>query len=312
MNSPNPALVSQREAEPLPRLLLLLFCAAYVLPGVFGRDPWKSADITAFGYIVNIAQGKTSWFAPTVGGLPTADGALLPYWIGAVFVKAMPWLDPTLAARIPFALLLALTLALTWYATYALARSDSAQPLPFAFGGEAAPADYARAIADGALLAVIASLGLLQLGHETTPDLAQLAAVSLYLYGLAASLVAAGQGRHRGRAGVADPGSERRAEHRAAARRHRHRRDAAGAPARLGPAERLHRRRRGPRRGRGVAARRLGQPARQLSAQRPCRLAGARDRLVHLADLAAWRSSRCGSGAAACSTSISPCRSAAP
>jgi 4-amino-4-deoxy-L-arabinose transferase-like glycosyltransferase len=165
-----------------------------VLPGVFGRDPWKSADITAFGYIVNIAQGKTSWFAPTVGGLPTADGALLPYWIGAVFVKAMPWLEPTLAARIPFALLLALTLALTWYAAYSLARSDSAQPLPFAFGGEAAPADYARAIADGALLAVIASLGLLQLGHETTPDLAQLAAVSLYLYGLAASRA----GRSRG------------------------------------------------------------------------------------------------------------------
>ncbi|MCE9661550.1 MAG: hypothetical protein K8R60_23740 [Burkholderiales bacterium] len=188
MNSPNPALVSQREAEPLPRLLLLLFCTAYVLPGVFGRDPWKSADITAFGYIVNIAQGKTSWFAPTVGGLPTADGALLPYWIGAIFVKAMPWLDPTLAARIPFALLLALTLALAWYATYHLARSDSAQPLPFAFGGEATPADYARAIADGALLAVIASLGLLQLGHETTPDLAQLAAVALYLYGLAAAV----------------------------------------------------------------------------------------------------------------------------
>ena len=187
MNTPNPALVSQREAEPLPRWALLLFCAAYVLPGLFGRDPWKSADITAFGYIVNIAQGKTSWFTPTVGGLPTADGSLLPYWIGAVFVKASPWLDPTLAARIPFSLLLALTLALTWYAAYHLARNDSAQPLPFAFGGEAAPADYARAIADGALLAVIASLGLLQLGHETTPDLAQLAAVSLYLYGLAAS-----------------------------------------------------------------------------------------------------------------------------
>ena len=42
-------------------------------------------------------------------------------------------------------------------------------------------------MADGALLALIASLGLLQLGHETTPELAQLAAVSLYLYGLAAS-----------------------------------------------------------------------------------------------------------------------------
>ena len=187
MNSPNPALVSQREAEPLPRLALLVFCAAYVLPGLFGRDPWKSADITAFGYIVNIAQGKTSWLAPTIGGLP-ADGALLPYWIGAVFVKlTSPWLDPAFAARVPFALLLAVALALTWYAAYHLARAESAQPLPFAFGGEAAPVDYARAIADGAVLAVIASLGLLQLGHETTPELAQLAAVSLYLYGLAAS-----------------------------------------------------------------------------------------------------------------------------
>jgi hypothetical protein len=186
VNTPNPALVSQREAQPLPRIALLLVCAAYVLPGLFGRDPWKSADITAFGYIVDIAQGKTGWLAPTVGGLPT-DGALLPYWIGAVFVKlTSPWLDPALAARIPFAILLALTLALTWYATYHFARSESAQPLPFAFGGEAMPIDYARAIADGGVLALIASLGLLQLGHETTPELAQLAAVALFLYGIAA------------------------------------------------------------------------------------------------------------------------------
>jgi len=171
----------------VPRVALLLFCAAYVVPGVFGRDPWKSADITAFGYIVNIAQGKTSWFAPTVGGIP-ADGALLPYWIGAVFVKlTSPWLDPAIAARLPFALVLAVALAFTWYAAYHLARSESAQPLPFAFGGEANPVDYARAIADGSLLALIASLGLLQLGHETTPELAQLAAVAVFLYGLAAS-----------------------------------------------------------------------------------------------------------------------------
>ena len=187
MNSPNPALVSQREAQPLPRVALLLFCAAYVLPGLFGRDPWKSADITAFGYIVDIAQGKTSWLSPTLGGLP-ADGAILPYWIGAAVVKATsPWLDPAFAARLPFALLLAFALAFTWYAAYHLARSESAQPLPFAFGGEASPVDYARAVADGALLSLIACLGLLQLGHETTPELAQLAAVTLYLYGLAAS-----------------------------------------------------------------------------------------------------------------------------
>ncbi|MEO8057130.1 MAG: hypothetical protein ABI671_02310 [Burkholderiales bacterium] len=187
MNSPNPALVTQRAAQPIPRLALLLFCAAYVLPGLFGRDPWKSADITAFGYMVNIAQGHTPWLAPTVGGLP-ADAALLPYWLGASFIKLLgPWVDPAVAARIPFSLLLVVALVLTWYAAYHLARTEAAQPLPFAFGGEASPTDYARAIADGALLALIASLGLLQLGHETTPELAQLASVALFVYALAAS-----------------------------------------------------------------------------------------------------------------------------
>ena len=110
LTSPNPALVTQRDVARLPRFALLMFCAAYVLPGVFGRDPWKSADITAFGYMLGIAQGRSSWWAPTIGGLP-ADAALLPYWLGATFIKLLgPWIDPALAARIPFALLLVLVL----------------------------------------------------------------------------------------------------------------------------------------------------------------------------------------------------------
>jgi hypothetical protein len=92
-----------------------------------------------------------------------------------------------LCARIPFAALLVCILALTWYATYNLALTDAAQPLPLAFGGEAQPKDYARAVADGALLALIASLGLLQLGHETTPELLQLTGAALFLFGLSAA-----------------------------------------------------------------------------------------------------------------------------
>lgn len=184
---PKPALVTQRAVQRLPRTALLLFVAAYVLPGVFGRDPWRSADITAFGYMASIAQGHSPWWAPNLGGLP-ADAALLPYWIGALAIQALgPWIDPATAARLPFALLLVLTLAMTWYSCYHLARTDAAQPLPFAFGGEADPVDYARAIADGALLALVATLGLLQLGHETTPELAQLASVSVLMYAMAAS-----------------------------------------------------------------------------------------------------------------------------
>ena len=187
LNSPNPALVTQRAVERLPRVGLLLLCAAYLLPGLLGRDPWKSADISAFGYMANLGLDRTPWLAPTLGGLP-ADAALLPYWLGGVFIRFLdPWVDPALAARIPFAVLLACVLALTWFTTYHLARTEAAQPVPFAFGGEAHPVDYARAIADGALLALIASLGLYQLGHETTPELGQLASVSLYLYALAAS-----------------------------------------------------------------------------------------------------------------------------
>lgn len=187
LNTPNPALVTQREATRLPRVALLLLCAAYVLPGLFGRDPWKAADISAFGYMLSIAQGQSSWGAPTVGGLPP-ESAVLPYWLGAVFIKLLgPWLGAPLAARIPFAMLLAVVLVLTWYSAYHLARTEAAQPLPLAFGGEASAVDYARAIADGALLGLIATLGLLQLGHETTPELVQLSAAALYLFALASS-----------------------------------------------------------------------------------------------------------------------------
>ena len=187
MNSPTPALVTLRGARRLPRVPLLLLCAAYVLPGLLGRDPWRGADLAAFGQMAAIAEGRTAWWAPMLGGVP-ADTALLPHWLGAAFIAAgNGFVEPALAARVPFALLLALTLTLVWYTTFHLARTDAAQPVPFAFGGEAEPVDYARAIADGAVLALMATLGLLQLGHETTPELAQLFAMALFVYALAAA-----------------------------------------------------------------------------------------------------------------------------
>ena len=185
--TPSPALVTQRAVQRLPRLALLLFCAAYVLPGLFGRDPWRNADQTAFGYMLAIAEGRTGWLAPTVGGL-LPDNAVLPHWLGAASIWLLsPLVDAPMAARVPFGLLLAGVLALTWYTTFHLARTEAAQPVAFAFGGEAEPVAYARAMADGALLALIASLGLLQLGHETTPELAQLFAASLVLWACAAA-----------------------------------------------------------------------------------------------------------------------------
>jgi hypothetical protein len=183
--APIPALVTRDAARPLPRVALLLLCAAYVLPGVFGRDPWKNADLTAFGQMLAMAEGRVSWLTPALGGVPT-DAAHLPHWIGAAFIAlTSSWLEPALAVRIPFALLLTATIVALWYGSYALARTEAAQPLPFAFGGEAHTVDYARAIADATILALIATLGLLQLGHETTPELAQLAAVATTQWAMA-------------------------------------------------------------------------------------------------------------------------------
>ncbi|MDR7295214.1 hypothetical protein J2X16_000535 [Pelomonas aquatica] len=186
MNLPTPAIVAERGVERLPRLALLLLCAAYLLPGIFGRAPWRNADLTAFGFMASIADGRAPWWQPAIAGIP-AEGGPLPYWLGALAIKALPFLDAPVAARLPYALVLAGVFVAVWYACFHLARTEAAQPVAFAFGGEAQAVDYARALADGALLALMASLGLLQLGHETTPELLQLLAVSVYLYGLAAA-----------------------------------------------------------------------------------------------------------------------------
>ena len=184
---PSPAIVSQAAARRLPRLALLLLCCAYVLPGYFWRDAWRSADITALGFMAELAQGQAHWLAPTLLGAAPDNPALLPYWLGAWAMQAAPaFVASDFAARIPFALLLALTLFATWYGVYHLAQRPQAQPVAFAFGGEAHPKDYARAIADGGLLAFIACLGLAQLSHEATPALAQLAFAAVFFYALCA------------------------------------------------------------------------------------------------------------------------------
>lgn len=187
VNQPTPAIVAQSAVRRLPRLALLLLCLAYVLPGFIGREPWKNADVAAFGFMAELAAGHSDWLAPHMLGQPPEVDGLLPYWLGAWAMQLAPaWIAPDFAARIPFMLLLALTLTAAWHSVYYLARSPRAQPVSFAFGGEAQPTDYARAMADGGLLALIACLGLAQLSHETTPALAQICFATLSFYAVAA------------------------------------------------------------------------------------------------------------------------------
>lgn len=67
---PTPAIVTQGAVRPLPRWALLLLCLAYVVPGFVMRDPWKNADVTAFGYMLELAHGTTAWLSPSLAGMP--------------------------------------------------------------------------------------------------------------------------------------------------------------------------------------------------------------------------------------------------
>ena len=170
----------------LPRALLLLLCLAYVLPGFIGRDPWRS-DGLSFVVMWRMAHDTISWLHPVIYGRHIGDG-WLAYWCGALGIRWLgDWLGPITAARVPFIAALWTALSLTWYACYHFARSDEAQPVPPAFGPPIVPADYARALADGALLTLIASFGLLGRGHEGTAQVLQLAATAAVLYGTAAA-----------------------------------------------------------------------------------------------------------------------------
>ena len=184
MSPTSPALVSQDAVRRLARSVLLLVCTVYVLAGFVGRDAWRNDDVVAVAHMGEIAYGHSSWLRPTLAGMATEHPGLLPYWLGAASLKLLaPAVAPDLAVRFPFMVLLVLALACTWYGTYYLARARAAQPVRFAFGGEAKPKDYARALADGGLLALIACLGLAKLGHEATPAVAQLACAALLFLG---------------------------------------------------------------------------------------------------------------------------------
>lgn len=184
MSPTSPALVSQDGVRRLARSVLLLVCTVYVLAGFIGRDAWRNDDVVSVAHMGEIAAGHSSWLRPTMAGQGTEHPGLLPYWLGAASLRLLsPWVHPDVAVRLPFMAMLILAFACTWYGTYYLARAPAAQPVRFAFGGEAKPKDYARALADGGLLALIACLGLAKLGHESTPAVAQLACASLLFLG---------------------------------------------------------------------------------------------------------------------------------
>jgi 4-amino-4-deoxy-L-arabinose transferase-like glycosyltransferase len=204
-----PFLVTSLEAGRLPRWIPVLLCAVYVVAGLFGRDPWRPDDAAGFGIAHTMALGSAiDWLVPNVHGTLVPEGGPLPFWIGAIGIRVggvftvllsslldnslgnfLPKLAiaPDLAFRTVAAVGLSLALVLLWYATYAFARRPEIQP-DDPFGAAASRKDFARAVADTALLAMLSTFGLLARVHETTADAAQVTWIALYLFGLGYAL----------------------------------------------------------------------------------------------------------------------------
>jgi 4-amino-4-deoxy-L-arabinose transferase-like glycosyltransferase len=187
---PSPARVTEAAAAKLPRWMLFGLLAAYVLPGLFGRDPWSLEDAAAFGVMWTMAQGGASeWLLPGVAGDPLPEEGPLPFWVGAVLLRLLGGAVGDIdAARLASVVWFALATASLWYATYRLARRAETQPVALAFGGEASPRDYGRMLADISVLLVISTFGIVVRLHETVAETALFAIVSALLLALTTAL----------------------------------------------------------------------------------------------------------------------------
>ena len=185
-----PFLVTPLQAAKMPRWLLLPMCVLYVVPGLIGRDPWRSEDAAGFGIAWTMARaerGLADWLMPNVVGVPITEEGPLPFWLGAVAVRALPFLQPDAVVRGVAMAWLTLFLVCLWYATWLLARRPEVQPAD-PFGASASRSDYGRAIADSTLLLTLATFGLLARAHETTAESAQVAWIGVFLFGCALAL----------------------------------------------------------------------------------------------------------------------------
>lgn len=178
-------LISALAASKLPRPVLLLMVLLYAVPGLFGRDPWRSQDMVGFGIAYSLAQGPWSEFAlPHMFGQPFAEeGPLMP-WLSALAIKTLPMLPADEAARIAPLLIVLLAFAALWYAAFRFALDPQSRPAD-PLGAGPAPLDWARTFADCCLLLLIACLGLVKTAHETTAEISLVLAASLSLMGAA-------------------------------------------------------------------------------------------------------------------------------
>lgn len=140
-------------------------CLAWLMAGLVGHVPWKGADAETFAQLL-AARQQSDWLLPGTTG--NSHFPPLYLWLaqclGTLFSPILPLHD---GARLASGVCVGASLWLTALAARTLYGPDAVWP---------------------AVLTLMGCMGLLVPAHETNPSAAQLAAMSLFIYGLARML----------------------------------------------------------------------------------------------------------------------------
>ncbi len=146
---------------------LVVLCAAWVLLGTVGHDPWKTQDATTFGTALEMMQ-RGDALVPYLAGEPVVDNPPLVYLVAAgTALTLSPLLPLHDAARVAAALILALTMLLL---------AATANEL------------YGRRYPWMAVLLFVGSVGLWERAHQLAPELGLMLGIAAALYGFALAL----------------------------------------------------------------------------------------------------------------------------
>ena len=190
-----PVKLSDEAVRKCPRWQIIVLLVIATVTAFFAHDLWTLREVTAQALASSMAtHGLSGWLMPSLLNAPFTSINPFVDWIasalmGLVGPKGLfPILSDIAIIRLTADLLFLATLIALWFAARTFGKQNAVQPLTFAFGGEASPRDYVRALGDITVLLFIATAGILTRRHETIADTGMLFAASLNLWALAYSL----------------------------------------------------------------------------------------------------------------------------
>lgn len=192
---PTPAKMSQEGARPLSRIAFWSLLTIFIGNIFFIQDFWALDEATYWGLAQDIlTQGITQALIPFLGQEPFVQNGPFHQMLLAFLLWIFPQDWDFFALRTSTLCWFGLAVSSLWFATFHLASRDEAQPIRLPFGDEAKPLDYAKVVADSAVLLLISTFSVTRAIYNADLGIPLLACSCLTLYGISLSLRKAKQG----------------------------------------------------------------------------------------------------------------------